>query len=56
MSIDAYDDILKRAQDELTPEQQQRLSEVLSCHILTGDRDFEGVTSIRILKVRDLQP
>jgi hypothetical protein len=32
MSIDAYDDILKRAQDELTPEQQQRLSEVLSCH------------------------
>ena len=32
MSTDPYDDILKRAQHELTPEQQQRLVDALAQH------------------------
>jgi hypothetical protein len=32
MDANPYDDILKRAQAELTQEQQQRLSEVLAQH------------------------
>ena len=32
MPTDPYDDILKRAQKELTQEEQQKLSEVLSQH------------------------
>jgi hypothetical protein len=32
MAVDPYEDILKRAQAELTQEQQQRLSEVLAQH------------------------
>ena len=32
MATDPYDDILKRAQAELTQEQQQRLSEILAQH------------------------
>ncbi len=42
MAIDPYDEILKRAEDELTQEQQQRLSEVLSQHAgrKNGDRRY----------------
>lgn len=48
MAVDPYDDILKRATEELSREQQQKLSEVLSQKAAqkNGDRQY-NITDLK---------
>ena len=47
MSIDPYDDILRRAERDLTPQQQQRLSEVLSQNAGRKNGGKHEITDLR---------
>jgi hypothetical protein len=47
MATNPYDDILKRAQAELTPVEQQKLAEILSQHAGRKNGGTHQVTDLR---------
>ena len=47
MAVDPYEDILRRAEVELTKEQQQRLSEALSQHAGLKNGGIHAITDLR---------